>query len=193
MNAPSFVKSHVHAQPMEMTISNASWLVPFLLSAHWAPKNNKFPSALSLCSGKVLTPNSLPPRSRSLRWALPSLRGVIEPILTSLLPFHALAKLQRDTILHMMIHSVKLLWDEMSHKMLRPRGKGRKIHPQIFCHTRAKIHLSSYSRAYKASLTFQHQRITELQYLINLHFFLWLTWTLAVSKQYKHSQRGNKI
>lgn len=187
MNISSFVKSHVHAQPMEMTISNVIWLVPFLLSAHWAPKSNKFPSALSLCSSKALTPNSLPPRSRSLRWVLPSLQGVIEPVLTSLLPFHALAKLQRDTILHMMIHSVKLLWNEMSCKMLKARGKGRKIH------ARAKIHLSSYSRAYKASLTFKHQRITELQYLINLHFFLWLTWTLAVSKQYKHSQRGNKI
>lgn len=111
MNVPSFVKSYIHAQPMEMTISNAIWLVPFLLSAHWAPKNNKFPSALSLCSGRVLTPNSLPPRSRSLCWAIPSLQGVIEPIFTSLLPFHVLAKLQHDTILHMMIHSVKLFWD----------------------------------------------------------------------------------
>lgn len=66
-----FVKSPVHAQPMEMAISNVIWLVPFLLSAHWAPKNNKFPSALALCSSKMLTPNSLPPGSRSLPLSFP--------------------------------------------------------------------------------------------------------------------------
>lgn len=37
-NVSSFSKSPVRTQPTEMTISNAIWLVPFLLSAHWAPK-----------------------------------------------------------------------------------------------------------------------------------------------------------
>lgn len=142
MNVTSFVKSHARAQPMEMTINNAIWLVPFLLSAHWAPKNNKFPSGLSLCSGKVLTPNSSPPG------AGPSLWAVIEPVLTSLLLLHALAKLQRDTTLHTMTHRVKLLWAEMSCKMLKPRGKGRKTHTPLPAHRYfAMPELRSTSRA----------------------------------------------
>lgn len=61
----------------------------------------------------------------------------------------------------------------MSCKILKSKGKGKKKkHPQIFCQARAKIHL--YSREYKASLAFKHQRITGLQYLINLHFFFFL-------------------
>lgn len=101
-------KSQVHAQPMEMTIRIAIWRVPFLLSAHWVPKKNKFPSVLSLCSGKVLTSNSLWPRSRSLCWALPSLQGVTEPIFT-LLPLLHLQNYS-VTILHLLINGVKLLW-----------------------------------------------------------------------------------
>lgn len=165
----SSAKSQVHAQPMEITIRTAIWEVPSLLSAHWVPKRNKFPSVLSLCSGKdtqfimaqeqvpVLS-SPLPPGCNWARFHPPA--------------FPALAELQRDNITPAE-KWCKIALDKMSCKMLKRRGKGRKIHPRIFCHARAKIHLSNYSRAYKASLTFKHQRITELQYLINLHFFFY--------------------
>lgn len=87
------------------------WFDWFLSSCLPTERLKIINSPLLRCSvpAKCWHPIHYLPGAGPFRWAFPSLPGVIEPILTSLLPLHALAKLQRDTILHMMIHSVKLL------------------------------------------------------------------------------------
>lgn len=150
----SSAKSHVHAQPMEISIRTAIWGV---LSS--CPPTE----SLKITNSPLFWPSA----DTQLIMAL---QAATEPIFT-LLPFlHS----------HNCCDNItpadkwwKIAPDEMSCKMLKPKGKGREIHPRIFWHARAEIHLSNYCRAHKASLTFKHQRITELQYLINLHFFFY--------------------